>query len=51
MCPDINDLVISFIICDESHVVIVHHLINLLVTLVHKFGLLARNDYIIEVKG
>ena len=28
MCPDINDLVISFIICDETHVVIIHHLIN-----------------------
>jgi putative flippase GtrA len=34
MCPDINDLVISFIIGNETHVIVIPYLINLIIGLI-----------------
>jgi dipeptide/tripeptide permease len=50
MCPDINNLIISFVIGNETHVIVVQYLINLVVTICHKFFFLGRNNHIIQVK-
>ena len=51
MCPDVNYLVVTFIICNEPHAVVIENLFNLFVTLRYKFCLFFRYDNIIEVEG
>ena len=50
MCPDIDDLVITFVIGDKAHVVIVNHLINLSHGIFDEGLFDLWNNHIIEVK-
>ena len=50
MGPDINYLVISFIVGDKAHTVVIENLIYLLIPFINQFLLLRRNDYIVKVK-
>jgi hypothetical protein len=36
MCPDVDDLVITFIVGDDTHAVVIQHLFHLFVTLITK---------------
>ena len=51
MCPDVDDLVITLIVGNETHVVIVHYLVDLFVTFIHQFLFFLGNDNIVEVEG
>ena len=48
--PSINHLVVTLVVGDESHVIVVGNLTHLLVTLLDEFCLLLRDDDIIEVE-
>ena len=50
MRPGIDHLIITLIVGNEAHVVVVGNLLNLLVTLLNEFCLLLRDDDIIEVE-
>ncbi len=50
MCPDINDLVITFVVGDETHVVVIHHFVNLSISTCYEFGFGIRDQYITQVK-
>ncbi len=51
MCPDIDDLVVSVVTGDETHRVVVEHLLDLRVTFGHVLGLLLRDDDVTEVEA
>ena len=51
VCPRINYLIVTLLICDETHFVISLHLVDLTLTLTYDICLLNRNDDIIEVEG
>ena len=50
MGPRINNLVVTFVVGDETHVVVHHDLFNLFVTAFHEFFFLLRNDNITQVE-
>ncbi len=50
MSPDINDLVVPFIVGDEAHAVVGKHLVNLLVAFLNEHLLLLRNDDVVKVE-
>ena len=50
MGPGIDNLVVTLVIGDEAHVIVVGNLTNLLVTLGNEFSLLLRDDDVIEVE-
>ena len=51
MCPDINNLIITFIVGYESHAVVTEDFIHLIISFGNKFGFLFRYYYIIQVEG
>ena len=51
MGPDIDDLVISFIVGNETEVIVVHDIIHLGCGIGNQFGLDLRNDDVIQVEG
>ncbi len=51
MRPDIDDLIITVITCDETHRIIVEHFLNLRVSFGNVFLFLLRNDDITEVEA
>ncbi len=51
MRPDINDLVVALVAGDETHVIVVHHFINLLITVFNHSFFGSRNNDIFQVKG
>ena len=50
MCPDIDDLVVTLVVGDEAHRVVVEHLVDLLVTLAYIFLLLGRDKHVAKVE-
>ena len=50
VCPRIDDLVVTLVVGDETHVVIVGDATHLLVTFLNEFSLLRRYDNIVEVE-
>ena len=50
MRPGIDDLVVTLVVGDEAHVVVVSNLTDLLVTFLNESGLLLRDDDVIEVE-
>ena len=50
MCPGIDNLVVTLVISDEAHVVVLGNLANLLVTLLHQVLLGLRDDDIVKVE-
>ena len=50
MSPCVDDLIITLVVGDETHVVVHRDLLNLLVTPLDDFGLFFRDDDIVEVE-
>ena len=50
MRPGINNLVITLVVSNEAHVIVVSNLLHLFITLGNEFCLLLRDDDIIEVE-
>ena len=50
MCPNIDNLVISFIIGNESHVIVRHHLLNLIISFLQQVLLVLRNDNVSQIE-
>ena len=50
MRPGIDNLIVTLVVGDESHVIVISNLTNLLITLLDQVGLLLRNDDIVEVE-
>ena len=48
--PDIDNLVVTLVVGDKTHVVALHHLIDTVITLLYQFLLLFGDDHGIEVK-
>ena len=48
--PGINHLIVTLIIRDEAHVIVIGNLLYLVITLLDKISFLIRNDNIIEVE-
>ena len=50
MCPDINHLIVTFVIGNETHVIVIDHLLNFIVTSLNKCLFLFWNDNITQVE-
>ena len=50
MCPGINYLIVTFLVGDETHVIVVGNFLNFTLSLTYDAGLLCRNDNIIKVE-
>ena len=50
MCPDINNLIISFIVGYEPHAVVIQHFLNLFIAFGYEFRFFLGDDHIIEVE-
>ena len=50
MCPDINDLIVTFIVGNETHVVVAHNFIHLLLSFVNDFQFLIRSYNVSKIK-
>ena len=50
MGPDVNDLVVSFVVGDETHIVVLHHFCYLLFGAIHQLDLFIGNDDVIQVE-
>ncbi len=50
MCPDVDDLVVTLVVGDEAHRVVVEHFVDLLVTLAHILLFLCGNEHVAEVE-
>ena len=37
VCPDINYLVITLVVCDESHIIVIHYFINLSISIINHY--------------
>ena len=48
--PGINNLIITLVVSDESHIIVVGNLTNLIITLLNQISLLLRDNNIIEVE-
>ena len=51
VCPCIDNLVVTLVIGNETHIVVIGNLVNLSLTLVDNLDLLGRNDNIVKVEG
>ncbi|MNV27533.1 hypothetical protein D3C71_1186870 [compost metagenome] len=49
-CPDIDDLVITFVVCNETHVIVIHYFFNLVSCLLNQFSFRSRNVQIFQVE-
>ena len=50
MRPSINDLVVTFVICDYPHTIVSHHTLNLFITLLDKSSLFFWDDNVAKVE-
>ena len=50
MSPDVDDLVVTFVVGDEAHRIVAHHFIDLLVSFAYIFLLLGRYKHVTEVE-
>ena len=50
VCPSIDHLVVSLVICNESHVIVVSNLTYLIITLLNELSFFLRDNDIVEVK-
>ncbi|MPN60875.1 hypothetical protein SDC9_208608 [bioreactor metagenome] len=50
MCPCINNLVVTFVVGDESHIIKIHNFLNFGITFFHQFFFFCRNNNIIQVE-
>ena len=50
MGPGIDNLVVTLIVGDETHVIVLGNLLNLSITLLNQFLLSLRNDDIVKVE-
>ena len=50
MCPDINYLVVTFIIGDETHIIVTDHLLYLFITSLNECLFLFRDNDITQVE-
>ena len=50
MCPDVDDLVVAFVVGDEAHRVVVEDFLHLFVALAHIFFFFGRDEYVAEVE-
>ena len=50
MCPDVDNLVVAFVVGDETHVVVFHHFGDLVVTVLYERLLLFRDNHGVEVE-
>ena len=51
MCPDVDNLVVTFLIGDKAHAIFTADALNLLITLTNEFFLLFGNNDITKVEG
>ena len=51
VCPGIDDLIVTFLVRNETHFIVGLHLVNLVLPLAYDVFLLIRYDDIIEVEG
>ena len=51
MCPGIDNLVVTLVVGDEAHVIVIGDGLYLIITFLYQFLLLLRDDDIIEVEG
>ena len=50
VCPSINNLIVTFVVGDETHVIVHHNLLNLFVTTFNQFFLFFRDNDITQVE-
>ena len=50
MCPDVDHLVVTLVVGDETHVIVVDYLLHLFVTSLHQRFLLLRDDDVTQVE-
>ena len=50
MCPDIDDLIVAFVVGDEAHRVVVEDFLHLLVAFLDILFLFGRNKHVAEVE-
>jgi len=50
MCPNINYLIVTFVIGNETHVIVVYDLFNFVVTFLYQSFFFLRNDNITQVE-
>ena len=50
MRPDVNDLVVSLVVGDETHVVVLHHFRDLFLRTVNQLDFFIGNDHVIQVE-
>jgi len=50
VCPCVDDLIVTLLIGNQTHVEVGCHLIDLILTLLHNLGLLLGNDDVVEVE-
>ena len=48
--PDVNDLVVTFVVRDETHVVVLHHFRHLLRRTIDQLFLLSWDDDVVQVE-
>ncbi|MNT07046.1 hypothetical protein D3C72_1417350 [compost metagenome] len=49
-CPDIDDLVITFVVRNETHVIVAHHFLNFVCCLLDQLSFRSRNVQIFQVE-
>ena len=50
LCPGVDDLVVTFVVGDETHTIVTHDLFDAIITGFDDFGFFLRNDDIVEVE-
>jgi len=50
MCPDIDHLVVTFVVGNETHVIVVYDLFHFVVTFLYQGFFFLRNDNITQVE-
>ena len=50
VCPDVDYLVVTLVVGDETHVIVVDYLLHLFVTSLHQRFLLLRDDDVTQVE-
>ena len=50
MCPDVDDLIIAFVVGDEAHCIVAEHFLHLFVALAYVFGFFFGNEHVAEVE-
>ena len=50
MCPDIDYLIVTFVVGDEAHVIVVDYLLYFIITLLYQCFLLFRDDDVTQVE-